>query len=173
MGMSEGGTVSEMKMANRKRASDGEANVAAITAEKRVILSMGGKGGVGKTSVMAGLAEWFAANEIPVKLLDLDTENKARGSLTHFFGGSVPKVNIHTPAGLDSFVDQLSGGPPVILADMERAQAKSPTTGSRRCIPTCPMPESCSPPSVSSRRTRPAWKVFSPGRRVFRIGSSI
>ncbi len=76
------------------------------------------KGGVGKTSVMAGLAEWFEENEIPVKLLDLDTENKARGSLTHFFGGSVPKVNIHTPAGLDSFVDQLADGPPVILADM-------------------------------------------------------
>ena len=84
----------------------------------------------------------------------------------------MPKVNIHTPAGLDSFDDQLSDGPPVILADMERAQAKSPTTGSRRCIPTCPMPESCSPPSVSSRRTRPAWKVFSPGRRGFKIGSS-
>lgn len=86
--------------------------------EKRVILSMGGKGGVGKTSVMVGLAEWFDANEILVKLLDLDTENKARGSLTHFFGGAVPKVNIHTPAGLDSFVDQLADGPPVILADM-------------------------------------------------------
>ena len=48
-------------------------------AEKRVILSMGGKGGVGKTSVMTGLAEWFQENSIPVKLLDLDTENKARG----------------------------------------------------------------------------------------------
>ena len=85
---------------------------------KRVILSMGGKGGVGKTSVMAGLAEWFQENSIPVKLLDLDTENKTRGSLTHFFGGHVPKVNIHTPAGLDAFVDELTDGPPVILADM-------------------------------------------------------
>jgi len=87
-------------------------------ADKRVILSMGGKGGVGKTSVMAGLGEWFDVNQIPVKMLDLDTENKARGSLTHFFRGRVPKVNIHTPAGLDSFVDQLADGPPVILADM-------------------------------------------------------
>jgi hypothetical protein len=67
---------------------------------------------------MTGLAEWFQENEIPVKLLDLDTENKARGSLTHFFGGNVPKVNIHTPAGLDAFVDELTDGPPVILADM-------------------------------------------------------
>ena len=85
---------------------------------KRVILSMGGKGGVGKTCVMTGLAEWFQENGIPVKLLDLDTENKSRGSLTHFFGGQVPKVNIHTPAGLDAFVDELTDGPPVILADM-------------------------------------------------------
>ena len=85
---------------------------------KRVILSMGGKGGVGKTSIMTGLAEWFRENQIPVKLLDLDTENKARGSLTHFFGDDAPKVNIHSPAGLDSFVDELTDGPPVILADM-------------------------------------------------------
>ena len=48
----------------------------AVAAEKRVILSMGGKGGVGKTSVMTGLAEWFVENEIPVTLLDLDTETQ-------------------------------------------------------------------------------------------------
>ena len=64
---------------------------------KRVILSMGGKGGVGKTSVMAGLAEWFQENSIPVKLLDLDTENKSRGSLTHFFGGQVPNSPCQNP----------------------------------------------------------------------------
>ncbi len=87
-------------------------------AKKRVILSMGGKGGVGKTSIMVGLAEWFAVNQIPVKLLDLDTENKARGSLAHFFGGLVPKVNIHSPAGLDGFIDHLAEGAPVVLADM-------------------------------------------------------
>jgi hypothetical protein len=95
-----------------------ESPAAAPAVEKRVVLSMGGKGGVGKTSLMTGLAEWFQENGIPVKLLDLDTENKARGSLTHFFGGLVPKVNIHTPAGLDAFVDELTDGPPVILADM-------------------------------------------------------
>jgi MinD-like ATPase involved in chromosome partitioning or flagellar assembly len=93
-------------------------NTAAPEAEKRVILSMGGKGGVGKTSVMSGLAEWFAENEIPVTLLDLDSENKSRGSLAHFYGEKAPKVNIHTPAGLDAFVDQLADGAPVILADM-------------------------------------------------------
>jgi len=94
------------------------AGAAVAAAEKRVVLSMGGKGGVGKTSVMTGLAEWFDENQIPVTMLDLDTENKARGSLTHFYGGRVPKVNIHTPAGLDAFVDHLADGAPVILADM-------------------------------------------------------
>jgi MinD-like ATPase involved in chromosome partitioning or flagellar assembly len=85
---------------------------------KRVVFTMGGKGGVGKTGIVVALAEWFQANEIPVTLLDLDTENKARGSLKHFFDGSVTKVDVHTPAGLDAFVDHLDGGAQIILADM-------------------------------------------------------
>jgi len=105
--------MSETNAATRHRADNTTACV-----EKRVILSMGGKGGVGKTCFMTALAEWFDSNEIPVKLLDLDFENKARGSLTHFFAGRAPKVNIHTAAGLDAFIDELADGPPVILADM-------------------------------------------------------
>jgi MinD-like ATPase involved in chromosome partitioning or flagellar assembly len=85
---------------------------------KRLVFTMGGKGGVGKTGLMVALAEWFEANEIPFTLLDLDTENKARGSLKHFFDGSVVKVNIHTPAGLDALVDHLESGAAIILADM-------------------------------------------------------
>ncbi len=85
---------------------------------KRVVFTMGGKGGVGKTGVMATLAEWFEAHEIPCTLLDLDTENKTRGSLKHYFNGSAAKVNINTPAGLDTFVDHLENGAPIILADM-------------------------------------------------------
>jgi MinD-like ATPase involved in chromosome partitioning or flagellar assembly len=105
-------------MSNTSKRRGEQSTAAVASAEKRVILSMGGKGGVGKTSVMAGLAEWFDENQIPVIILDLDTENKARGSLTHFFGGRVPKVNIHTPAGLDAFVDHLADGAPAIIADM-------------------------------------------------------
>ena len=48
------------------------------TKNKRVVFTMGGKGGVGKTGLMVALAEWFEANEIPFTLLDLDTENKER-----------------------------------------------------------------------------------------------
>ena len=86
---------------------------------KRVIFTMGGKGGVGKTGTMLALAEWFQANEVAVTLLDLDSENKAAGSLKHYFPDTVHSVNIHTPAGLDAFIDYLADdGPPVILADM-------------------------------------------------------
>jgi hypothetical protein len=89
---------------------------------KRVIFSMGGKGGVGKTGVMTLLAEWFQAGDIPITLLDLDTENKAAGSLKHFFPNSAHKIDIHTPAGLDVFIDYLAEdsvhSTPVLLADM-------------------------------------------------------
>lgn len=79
---------------------------------------MGGKGGVGKTNFMLSLAEWFESHELPFTLLDLDIENKARGSLKHYFNGAARKVNIHTPAGLDAFIDYLDEGAPIILADM-------------------------------------------------------
>ena len=93
---------------------------------KRVVFTMGGKGGVGKTGVVVALAEWFHVNEIPVTLLDLDTENKARGSLKHFFDDTVTKVDVHTPAGLDAFVDHLDGGAPILLADMCLLAAADP-----------------------------------------------
>ena len=87
--------------------------------KKRVVFTMGGKGGVGKTSVALALAEWFHANQVPITLLDLDSENRAAGSLKHYFNGAARQVNIHTPAGLDAFIDHLADdGPPVILADM-------------------------------------------------------
>jgi MinD-like ATPase involved in chromosome partitioning or flagellar assembly len=89
-----------------------------MSIQKRIVFTMGGKGGVGKTGTMVALAERFDANEIPCTLLDLDTENKARGSLTHYFNGASTKVNINTPAGLDVFVDMLENGASIILADM-------------------------------------------------------
>jgi len=88
------------------------------TPQKRVILTMGGKGGVGKTSFILCLAEWLERQGIAFQMLDLDTENKARGSLKHYFEGAAQKVNIHTPAGLDAFIDCLDTGPKIILADM-------------------------------------------------------
>jgi len=89
----------------------------ASQATRRVIFTMGGKGGVGKTGIVLALAEWFGANQIPVTLLDLDTENKVRGSLKHYFG-EAEKVDIHTPEGLDTFIDCIDEGAEIVLADM-------------------------------------------------------
>jgi MinD-like ATPase involved in chromosome partitioning or flagellar assembly len=96
-----------------------ELNSVVTPTRKRVIFTMGGKGGVGKTGTMLALVEWFQSNQVPATLLDLDSENKAAGSLKHYFPETARSVNIHTPAGLDVFLDYLSDdGPKVILADM-------------------------------------------------------
>src|SRR5579859_963872 len=90
-----------------------------VARKKRVVFTMGGKGGVGKTGVMLALTEWCQVNHAPFTLLDLDSENKAAGALKHYFNGSAHPVNIHTPAGLDAFIDYLTDeGPALILADM-------------------------------------------------------
>jgi len=47
-----------------------------------------------ETACWRRVRSWPTGRTRRMKLLDLDTENKARGSLTHFFGGRVPKVNI-------------------------------------------------------------------------------
>ena len=53
----------------------------ATSAKKRVVLTMGGKGGVGKTGVAVAIAEWYRRQAVRHTLLDLDTENKGEGSL--------------------------------------------------------------------------------------------
>ena len=83
----------------------------------RVVFTEGGKGGVGKTAFTTLLVDWYAKQKAPYTLLDLDTENKVRGSLAHFFP-KARKVNIHTSEGLDSFVDVLDEGTPIVIADM-------------------------------------------------------
>jgi MinD-like ATPase involved in chromosome partitioning or flagellar assembly len=47
----------------------------------RVVFTEGGKGGVGKTAFSSLLVEWYARLNTAHALLDLDTENKSRGSL--------------------------------------------------------------------------------------------
>ena len=85
---------------------------------KRVVFTTGGKGGVGKTGVTLAIADWYQARQVPFLPLDLDTENKALGSLRHYFPDT-QKVDIHTDAGLDIFLSILADGQAdIILADM-------------------------------------------------------
>ena len=51
----------------------------AIEPKSRVVFTQGGKGGVGKTAFASMLVEWYQNQAIPLTLLDMVTENKARG----------------------------------------------------------------------------------------------
>jgi MinD-like ATPase involved in chromosome partitioning or flagellar assembly len=91
--------------------------------KKQVIFTMGGKGGTGKTTFMTALGEWLAQKQVPVVHLDLDTENKRKGSLVHFFE-KARKIDIHTPAGLDSLIDCAEAENALLLADMGAGSGK-------------------------------------------------
>jgi len=91
---------------------------------KKIIFTPGGKGGVGKTTAAVALAEWYDENQIPCTLLDLDTENKKKGSFAHFFPERATKIDINTPAGLDAFIDHADREPDIILADMGAGSGK-------------------------------------------------
>jgi MinD-like ATPase involved in chromosome partitioning or flagellar assembly len=95
--------------------------------KKKVVFPTGGKGGTGKSTVVISLAEWYQENHIPCTLLDLDTENKKKGSLSHFFPDRAAKIDINTPAGLDTLIDQADKEPDVILADMGAGSGKVST----------------------------------------------
>ena len=85
---------------------------------RHVIFSMGGKGGVGKTLTMAALAECLKQYGIPLTLLDCDTENKQKGSLSSFFP-EAKKIDIRQPKGLDAFIDETNEeGKPLVIADL-------------------------------------------------------
>jgi hypothetical protein len=89
---------------------------------KRVVFPIAGKGGVGKTTVVSALAEWYASNNQKADLLDMDPENKAEGSLKALF------TNAHKLPALESWTyDKLLGisldsDADVILADVGAAQ---------------------------------------------------
>jgi hypothetical protein len=94
---------------------------------KKIVFTPGGKGGVGKTTITVVLAEWYIENQVPCTLLDLDTENKKKGSFAHFFPDRAVKIDINTPAGLDAFIDQADQEPDIILADMGAGSGKVAT----------------------------------------------
>jgi hypothetical protein len=89
---------------------------------KRVVFPIAGKGGVGKTTVVATLAEWYASNGHKTELIDMDPENKAEGSLKALF------ETAHKLPALESWsYDKLLGlsmesDADIILADMGAAQ---------------------------------------------------
>ena len=89
---------------------------------KRVVFPIAGKGGVGKTTVMATLAEWYASTAYTAELFDMDPDNKAEGCFKALF------AKAHKLPALESWTyDRLLGislesSADVILADLGAAQ---------------------------------------------------
>ena len=86
---------------------------------KRVVFTMGGKGGTGKTTVMSGIAEYLTNHAgITPELIDLDWENKGRGSLHSFFSDS-QKIDIRVPTAYDILLNRaFQTQTDVVLADL-------------------------------------------------------
>jgi len=83
----------------------------------RIVFTVGGKGGVGKSAVAMSLVGWYDHHGIPVRLVDADSENKSRGSFHNFYPGRVPKVDISVPEGLDALVSSITDEAPIVLCD--------------------------------------------------------
>jgi len=97
------------------------ASVVEISAQKakprsRIVFTQGGKGGVGKSAFATMLVEWYRKQGAPIALIDMDSENKSRGSLAHFFP-EARKTNIQTERGLDGLMFALEESP-IVVADM-------------------------------------------------------
>jgi len=85
---------------------------------KRVIFTLGGKGGIGKTFAMVSLGEYLGYHKVPHVIIDCDIENKVKGSISCFFE-NVRKVDPRKPDGLDVFIDvALEGTSPIVIADL-------------------------------------------------------
>jgi len=87
-------------------------------ANRRIVFTMGGKGGAGKTTVLAAIVSYLQTQNVPFDLFDADTENEKRGHLKLYFP-EAKKVNIGTERGLDLFVDCLfEGNKALAIADL-------------------------------------------------------
>lgn len=93
------------------------------TQTRRIYTTAGGKGGVGKTTLVTSFIDWHLAKKVDCSILDLDTENKTKGSLFHFYPEITRKVDVSTRKGLDVLIDQLEHHS-TIIADMGASSGK-------------------------------------------------
>jgi hypothetical protein len=90
---------------------------------KRVIFLMPCKGGVGKTTVAATLAEFYKSKDIPVELLDMDPENKGEGSLAAMFPSAISIPATESDKYNDLLDKSLESEAEIILAETGGAQS--------------------------------------------------
>lgn len=91
---------------------------------KRIIFTMGGKGGVGKTGFAVDLADWYRQRKVPFKGMDFDIENKEASGFQHFEKDAI-KFDIHKRDALDNLIDIVdSPDVHVLLCDQAAASGR-------------------------------------------------
>jgi MinD-like ATPase involved in chromosome partitioning or flagellar assembly len=91
---------------------------------RRVIITEGGKGGPGKTTVACSLIDFLDTEECPRVLIDCDIENVKHGSISHYFK-EAQKLDISTKRGLDDFIDAaFTDSYEVVVADLGAGAGK-------------------------------------------------
>jgi len=100
-------------------------NTDLVIPKARVIIIGPSKGGVGKSSVGAGLIDWFEKYEIPVSLVDMDPEIDKNGCLKSFRKDGVLKIDPRTEGGMVSLIDRCTTNSPIVLADLGAGSGQS------------------------------------------------
>ncbi len=81
-----------------------------------ILFTQGGKGGVGKTTVITALTGWIRAKGFDPILLDFDNENREKSSFQGFYP-EAQKIDIRAPDSLDRVFHFLEAPGTVVIAD--------------------------------------------------------
>jgi hypothetical protein len=81
-----------------------------------IIFTQGGKGGVGKTTVVTALTAWIRTKGFDPILLNFDSENRDKSSFQSFYP-EAQKIDIHAPDSLDRVFHFLEKPDTILIAD--------------------------------------------------------
>jgi hypothetical protein len=87
-----------------------------MTRRSLVLFTQGGKGGVGKTTVIAALTAWIKTKGLSPILLDFDNENREKCSFDSFYP-EAQKIDIRAPDSLDRVFHFLETPGAIVIAD--------------------------------------------------------
>ena len=87
-----------------------------MTKRSQILFTQGGKGGVGKTTVIAALTAWIRSKGFDPILLDFDNENRDKSSFQSFYSEAL-KIDIRAPDSLDRLFHFLETPDAIVIAD--------------------------------------------------------
>jgi hypothetical protein len=87
-----------------------------MTQRSQILFTQGGKGGVGKTTVITALTGWIRTKGLDPVLLDFDSENREKSSFQSFYP-EAQKIDIRAPDSLDTVFHFLETPGTIVIAD--------------------------------------------------------